>query len=459
MSHPFRLELQPHPFRLLLMLEWVLLGLAAFKLFGFPGWNQPLSMQNVGWLSSSPLQPIHALWQAGLLLVFGMMGLRFPTSRWVKWLYVMITFGLLLAIATVQGWALDSLSPLLIVVVLRSALIFGRTNRWIVAGLMWSAYPLTLAPVLLVLWAALDFAAIQEWSSTPNSGVVILPTGDIQINASFGSEEVRQFFDLSRNFILYVLLDNLLSFGLVMVFVLLLVNSLINERQGRRKLAIAHEQLYQYSLQIEDQATLQERTRIARDIHDSLGHLLTAQSVVLENTALSLKTNLRDAEAFLEDGQRLGAEARRELRQAILMLRSDPLQGKSLEAAIAHLIQDFNPITGITPTLQIDIPISLPNRYQVAVYRIVEEALTNIQKHSEASQVEVKLELQSETPDKTLFLALQIADNGQGFKLHQNQTGFGLQGMRERTESLGGELHINTQSGCCITVLLPLLGR
>ena len=62
----------------------------------------------------------------------------------------------------------------------------------------------------------------------------------------------------------------------MLVFVLLLINALLAERENRRKLANAHAQLYEYATRIEDQATLQERNRIARDIHDSLGHILTA---------------------------------------------------------------------------------------------------------------------------------------------------------------------------------------
>lgn len=95
--------LQPHPFRLLLVLEWILLGLAAFKLFGFPGWSRPLPMHNAGWFSAVSLKPADALWLAGLLLVFSAMGLRLPRLRWIKWLYVTISFALLMAIATLQG--------------------------------------------------------------------------------------------------------------------------------------------------------------------------------------------------------------------------------------------------------------------------------------------------------------------------------------------------------------------
>ena len=453
------LSLQPHPFRLLLYLEWILLGLSAFKLFGFPGWGRPVLWNNGELYSTIAIHTPQMIAIAFLLVIFGAMGLRLPTVQWGKLLYLAIAFSLLGAIAQLQGWGLESLSPLLIVVVLRSRILFQRVGRWTIAGLVWLVYPITIAPFLLVLWAMLRFVKVQDWKFEAITGLPPFPDGSIRLNLSFTPEQVQQFSTFVQNAILYFLSDSLLSFGLILIFVLLLVNSLMNERQGRRKLALAHAQLYQYSMQIEDQATLQERTRIAREIHDSLGHLLTAQSVVLENTALSLKTDLEEAQTFLDDSKRLGAEARQELRQAILMLRSDPLKGKPFEDAIAHLITEFSRITGIYPTLEMNLPIQFPDRYQVTIYRILEEALTNIQKHSEATQVKIKLEIQPESTDRsTPILWVQISDNGIGFAPQQNQTGFGLQGMNERTESLGGSLQIVAESGCQITLLLPLLG-
>ncbi|NJO78832.1 MAG: sensor histidine kinase [Cyanobacteria bacterium RM1_2_2] len=387
------LPLQPHPFRLLLYLEWILLGLSAFKLFGFPGWGRPVLWNNGELYSTIATKTPQMLAIALLLTVFGVMGLRLPTVRWSKLLYLVIAFGLIGAIGQLQGWGLDSLSPLLIAVVLRSSVLFGQTGKWAIAGLVWLVYPFTLVPFLAV-WAVMQIVKYNlEGVTIP--GLVMLPDGGAQFSLSFNPEQVQQFVTYVQNTVLYFLADALLSFGLILIFVLLLVNSLTNERQGRRKLALAHEQLYQYSVQIEDQATLQERTRIAREIHDSLGHLLTAQSVVLENTALSLKVDPQEAKAFLEDSKRLGAEARRELRQAISMLRSDPLKGKPFEEAIVQLVAEFNHITGINPMLEMNLPIQFPDRYQVAAYRILEEALTNIQKHSEATEVTIKLEIQS----------------------------------------------------------------
>lgn len=451
------LKLQPHPFRLLLVLEWILLGLSAFKLFGFPGWGRPVIWSEGKWFSTIAVQPSQILAFAALLAAFGVLGLRLPIARRTKWLYLAIQFALIGAIAHLQGWGLEAVSPLLIMVLLRSSVMFERVGRWAIAGLMWLIYPITLAPILLILWAMLRFTTIQNWNANVIPGMVILPNGGVQFDLSFSPEQVQQFSAYLKNAILYFLADSLLSFGLILIFVLLLVNSLVNERQGRRKLALAHEQLYQYSLQIEDQATLQERTRIAREIHDSLGHLLTAQSVVLENTALSLRTNPQEAKFFLDDSKRLGAEARQELRQAILMLRSNPLKGKLFAEAIANLTNKFSQISGIQPNLQIHLSMQIPDRYQVAVYRILEEALTNIQKHSAATQVSIKLEIQCKKNHSPIFY-VQIEDNGKGFNLQQNQTGFGLQGMKERAESLGGELQIIAQSRCQITILLPLLG-
>jgi signal transduction histidine kinase len=453
------LPLQPHPFRLLLNLEWILFGLSAFKIFGFSGWGRPVIWSEAGWFSTIAIKPLEMFWLTMLLITFGLMGLWLPTTRWAKWLHLAIAFILLGAIATSQGWGLDSLSPLLIVILLRSSIMFHRMGRWAIAGLMWLTYPITLAPILLLLWALLRFTTIHDWSTNTVPGLVILPNGSAQLNLNFSPEQVQQFSGYLQNAILYFLFDSLLSFGLILIFVLLLVNSLMNERQGRRKLALAHEQLYQYSLQIEDQAALQERTRIAREIHDSLGHLLTAQSVVLENTSLSLNTNAQEARGFLDDSKRLGAEARRELRQAILMLRSDPLKGKPFGAAIADLITEFSHITSIEPTLEINIPIRLPDRYQVVMYRILEEALTNIHKHSEATKVRIKFKIKPQTAQSTTpTLYVEISDNGKGFNLEQNQTGFGLQGMKERAESLGGQIQIAAESGCQIIVSLPLLG-
>jgi signal transduction histidine kinase len=258
--------------------------------------------------------------------------------------------------------------------------------------------------------------------------------------------------DQVKMLVLHLTLNSTLLFGLVLVFVLLLVNALLSERQSRQKLALANDKLRQYALRIEDQATLQERNRIAREIHDSLGHSLTAQSIQLENASMFLPSNIDKAQAFLKEAKRLGSNALREVRQSVAVLRYDPLQGQSLEQAIASLVKDFHRTTGIVPNCRICLSSPLLSDVSIAIYRIVQEALTNIHKHSGATQVIVHLQT------KLATVYLLVEDNGRGFKPEQNTTGFGLQGMRERTLALGGQFEIDSaqEVGCRITASFPL---
>ena len=247
-------------------------------------------------------------------------------------------------------------------------------------------------------------------------------------------------------------INTAIAFGLTLLFILLLVNALLAERQSREKLLLANEQLRSYALRIEDQATLQERNRIAREIHDALGHALTAQSIQIENALLFLPPEAEKTYSFLKEAQRLGARALQEVRRSIATLRSNPLQGRSLEAAIATLIAEFQTTTGITPALllQVSQPISI--EISTALYRIIQESLTNISKHSAATQVSLNLQQNYDT------IHLQIVDNGKGFDPTRNTTGFGLQGMRERTAALGGQFLLISQplQGCRIAISVPL---
>jgi signal transduction histidine kinase len=301
---------------------------------------------------------------------------------------------------------------LYIILVIRSCLIFELPGRLVVTGLSFTLFVLTL---------------LGWYQSLPARPLL--------------QERLR-----------YILLGYSLLFGLSLAFVLLLMNALLAERQSREKLALANEQLRQYALRIEDQATLQERNRIARDIHDSLGHSLTALNLQLE-TALKLwSADPAKATKFLLQAKRLGSTALQDVRHSVSAMRSDPLQGLSLEEAIASLTTDFYRSTGISPTCSIVLGRPIPTEAISAIYRIVQEALTNICKYANATEVEIQLQASSTQLD------LLIQDNGRGFKLDRNTTGFGLQGMRERTLALGGQFEINSAlgAGCRITAKFTL---
>ncbi len=225
--------------------------------------------------------------------------------------------------------------------------------------------------------------------------------------------------------------------------------------KAEAELRRALEQERQLNQRIEELATLEERNRIAREIHDSLGHLLVGLNIQME-TALALWEEQPDrAFAFLTRAKQLGSDALEATRQSVADLRYDPMAGRSLEAAIADLAARFFETTAVQPTclIQLDPPPS--SRVSSVLYRIVQEGLTNICKHAQATAVSIQLQ---SGPDG-LFLVLQ--DNGQGFDPQANRSGFGLQGMQERITALGGDLTICSDpgSGCCIRVTLPALLR
>jgi signal transduction histidine kinase len=341
------------------------------------------------------------------------MGLRLPTSRQLyKVTYTSLQIGLILLASVVGGVRLFPM--LYLIVVIRSCFIFEQLGRLIVTGIAFALFLVSVKYRVETLNLS-AFPAVQQGLG-------------------------------------FILFGSALLFGMVLAFLLLLVNAVLSENHAREKLAIAHEQLRHYALRIEDIATLQERNRIARDIHDSLGHFLTALNLQLE-TALKLwQSNPAKAEKFLAEAKRLAATALQEVRQSVSALRSDPLQGQSLKEAITSLTEEFHRTTGILPDCSIQLESPLPADVTTTIYRIVQEALTNICKYAAATEVNIKIQA------TTSQLCLTVQDNGVGFIVDSNTTGFGLQGMRERTLALRGQFEIDSAlaSGCQITVNIPI---
>ncbi|MDX2213124.1 MAG: sensor histidine kinase [Oculatellaceae cyanobacterium bins.114] len=394
------------PQRLMSSLEWVLLGIAVLNAILPSPFNPPPNEVSI----------------LNLLVIVGFAGVGLlprPHQPIRVTLLTALEFGLMW-LPILLGQSI-SLSPALhVIVVIRSCLMCRLPGRLLTAGI-------TLVSFLMMLWLHLQ--------SFPPMPQLIAP------------EQLRYT-------ILAASLNISFSFGLTLLFILLLINALLSERQSREELAIAHEQLQHYALQIESQATLQERTRIAREIHDSLGHSLTAQMIQLENVLLFWQSDTTQAKTFLLEAKRLSFTALQDVRQAIAALRADPLRGKSPETAIARLIQQFHQTTGLMPTCMIEGLAQLPSELGSSIYRILQEALTNVAKHSEANQVMIVLQIKADV------LHLIVEDNGKGFDPLQNTSGFGLQGMRERTSALGGQFNTLSEpgQGCRVTAYIPLSG-
>lgn len=392
------IQFNNHPFRFLLYLEWALIALSALIAI--------MPSPSPRFATRFPELTICSL------ALFGLMGLRLPTSNQIgKIIYTATEVLLILITGFFTGRIARFLPFLYLILVTRSCLIFQLPGRLTVTFLSFLLFLIRLKHRL-----------------PPHIPIFI--------------QERFRFF----SFNLAVL------FGLSLLFVLLLMNAILSERESRDKLVHANEKLRQYALQIENQATLEERNRIAREIHDSLGHSLTALNLQLE-TALKLsQSDMPRAMTFLATAKELGTKALQDVRQSVSTMRSHPLQSQSVEQAIAILIADFQRANGILPTSLISLEYPLPSEMSIPIYRIIQESFTNISKYAQASSV--KLELT--TTDK--MIKLIVADNGKGFDIRQNTTGFGLQSMRDRTLALGGEFTINSDhgAGCQIIVIIPV---
>ena len=244
------------------------------------------------------------------------------------------------------------------------------------------------------------------------------------------------------------------SIGLVILFLYLLIKTALIEHYRQQELTIANGRLREYALRIEDLATVQERNRIARDIHDSLGHSLTIFSIHLQGALRLLRSNPKKAEELLLELQQLNSKTLGEIRQSITVLRSDPLKEKSLPEAITELIKEFEKSAGLAPEFNYRVQSPLTHDVNVVIYRIIQESLTNIRKHAQPTKVSISI-IQSHRE-----LVITIVDNGAGFDLSQNTTGFGLEGMRERAMALMGKLEVITapSEGCRMVVTVPISG-
>ncbi|MBV9709406.1 MAG: sensor histidine kinase [Ktedonobacteraceae bacterium] len=225
------------------------------------------------------------------------------------------------------------------------------------------------------------------------------------------------------------------------------------------ELAVAHRQLREYSTQVEELSVIRERNRVAREIHDTLGHALTLLSVQLETaTQFEARGDPRLREE-LQEARRVAKACLSEVRHSVEALRLDDASRGSLQEQLRRLGTDFESTCKETQiTLDLDEAThSLHPDLCLALYRCAQEALTNIRKHAHAPKVLLRLSTSEEQVELT------VLDNGSGGEpsLEYPASGFGLLGMRERVALLDGRLWAGPQSqgGWRVEVVLPVIRR
>jgi signal transduction histidine kinase len=231
-----------------------------------------------------------------------------------------------------------------------------------------------------------------------------------------------------------------LIYGTGIVFVVVFTRVAASEREARTALAEANQLLRDHAVQVEELATTKERNRLAREIHDSLGHYLTVVNVQIGAAQAILELDHQRALDHLSNAQALTQEGLAEVRRSVAALRASPIESRPLPEALAKLTEQWNTaelrakfvVTGSTRPLTPQINLTL--------YRAAQEALTNVGKHAHASSVELHLDYSDEH-----LIRLRIKDDGLGSA--NSEGGFGLLGVRERVQLLNGAVHVRAGAG------------
>jgi len=243
-----------------------------------------------------------------------------------------------------------------------------------------------------------------------------------------------------------------LAFAIVISRMLLVQHKARTEMEALAgRLGDANEQLRAQAAEIGELAKAEERNRIARDIHDGLGHYLTVVHVQLEAAKTLFKREPETARAALLKAQALTREGLSEVRRSVSLLRDSGSTERPLLAAIEKLASECK-ADGIQATLKLrGTPRPLPEPVEITLYRAAQEALTNVRRHARASKLDIELAFASGSG-----IRLRVEDDGVGSEL-MNQ-GFGLVGLRERAESVGGRMSVRSALGSGFTLEIELPG-
>ncbi|HEX6542646.1 MAG TPA: ATP-binding protein [Ktedonobacterales bacterium] len=198
-------------------------------------------------------------------------------------------------------------------------------------------------------------------------------------------------------------------------------------------------------------AVVEERNRLARELHDSVKQQMFALTMLVGSAQLEVDEQ-SEAKRILNEAERIASNAQQEMSALIQALRPVALTNKDLGVALRELCDEWQQRYGIACVVNVPDALEMAPEVEQQVFRIVQEALANVARHSGATRVEVH------ASDEQGTLALRVRDNGHGFDIGRaDGRGLGLSSMRERVEGLGGSLHIaSAAGGTRITLRVPL---
>ena len=341
-----------------------------------------------------------------VLGILAVLSFVFPIRRplWQRQGYIFIEIFCLLLTRAFSDWGLDLL---LFLYLAKSSFLLRRRTVVVTAVLAGIAWHLSLM-----------------WRLTQN---VSTPIEQIQA-------QLQEYIDAMQAapqlLIIDAVFNNLVIYVPFSVLIILLCLALVAEYNSRQHASTL-------SREMELLAADLERTRIARDIHDSLGHTLISLDVQLELAQRLYTQDSEKVQQALNTSKLLASQSVREVRRAVSTMREKTFD---LNAALTQLMESFTSEPSLTIKSNISLPqLALQTNHQL--YCMVKEGLENIRKHSQAKVIELQGRASAD------IVTIRLVDDGIGFDLAKPTRGFGLRGMHERAQLVGGSIRVESRPG------------
>ena len=305
------------------------------------------------------------------------------------------------------------------------ALMGVPVQHWLATSLA-EPFLLLLVPLVLFAWAYGRHGAV--WASTWAT-LLHLGTGFWAMNTEL----------LGRGF----MTGEVLRISLIYAVPLMVSTLARRERRQLAELEEAHARLQRYAATAEHLAVSRERNRLARDLHDTLAHSLAALTVHLESLRTLLAHDPAAAQGAVDEALGLARSGLEGPRQAIQELRQDPLDTLGLVEAVRAELLTFEARTGISTALSVaGQEPDLADHESRALFRIVEETLSNVERHASAHEVTARLAFGGDRID------LSVRDDGVGFEPAAIAADrYGITGMQERAAIIGAKLEVRSYRG------------
>jgi signal transduction histidine kinase len=229
---------------------------------------------------------------------------------------------------------------------------------------------------------------------------------------------------------------------IVLLYLVPLLVSILAERQRHQhtRLEAAHQRLRRHAATVEQLAVSRERNRMARDLHDTLAHSLSALTVQLEALRALIMHDPAAATEAVDEIAEVARHGLEDSRRAIQALRTGPVEELGLTGALRDTLRSLQERTGIQANLRVAGQArDLTDHELETLFRIAEEALSNVERHSRAQSVRVVLEYASDCTELT------VSDDGGGFDPNGvDPDRYGLAGMNERASMIGAKLEVTS---------------